>query len=98
MEINQFDILLNRGKEENVLRFQIHVDKLVFVQVGNCTKYLSDNLRCILLCQEHSTVNIFINLTKQVATLAKLRHYEETLFVLKDFLESQNIRVIQVLQ
>ena len=64
MEVDKFDVLLNWGQKEYILRLQIHVDDLVLVQVCDSAEHLCDHLRSILLGQEHATVDILINLTK----------------------------------
>ena len=64
MEINQFDVLFDGGEEQDVLRLKIHMDQLIFVKIGNSTEHLCDYLGCILLGQEHATVNVLIDLTE----------------------------------
>ena len=98
MKVNQLDILLNGREEQNIFRLQVHMNQLVLVQVGNSTKHLCDNFSCILLRQEHATVYILIDLTEKISALAELGNDEKSLFVLENFLETKNVRVIQVLQ
>lgn len=74
------------------------MDKLIFMQIGDSTENLCYDLRCVLLRQEHSVVNVLIDLTEKISALAKLGHDKETLFVLEYLLEAQYIWMIQVLQ
>ena len=70
------------------------MNQLVLVQICNGREDLSNDLGCILFCKEHSTVNILINLTEQVTTLAQLGHNKETLFILIYLLETKHVRMV----
>ena len=74
------------------------MDKLILVQVGDSAEHLCYDLCCILFRDKHSAVDILINLTQQVTTLTKFSNNEEALAVLEDLLETQDIRMIEILQ
>ena len=74
------------------------MDDLVLVEVVDGGEYLSHDLGCLNLCHEHAVVDVVVNLTEQVATLAQLRNDEETFAVLKDLLETENVGMVAVLQ
>jgi len=70
------------------------MNQLVLVQIGDCAENLSNDLSCILLSQEHSTINIFIDLTEEVATLAKLSDDKKSFLVLVDLLEAEHVGMV----
>ena len=74
------------------------MDDLVFVQVCNSTDDLGNDLSCVLFSQEHTTIDVFVDLTQQISTLAQFCNDEETLAILEDLLETQDVGMIEMLQ
>ena len=88
MEVNQLYVILDWRKEENTFRLQVHVNNLILVQVCDSAEHLRNDLSGILFWDKHTAVDILIDLTQQVTTLAEFSNNEEALAVLEDLLEA----------
>ena len=88
MEVNQLYVILDWRKEENTFRLQVHVNNLILVQVCDGAEHLRNDLSGILFWDKHTAVDILIDLTQQVTTLAEFSNNEEALAVLEDLLEA----------
>jgi hypothetical protein len=80
--------------EQYVLRFQISMDDIIYMDIVHCHKQLPHEY-CGLLLRELSSVH---NIVKKFSTLTDFCHYVVAFLVFKKLVELYNVGVVKRLQ
>ena len=93
-EVNDLDRALLVDVNQQVLRLEVSVSNIPTVTVSDSLENLFRHMSGLLLSELLARADLF----KELASIAKLSHEEDVAFVLVDFIEANDVWVIQVLE
>ena len=88
MKIDQFYTWALFVREEDILRFQVHVNQVCKVKVIDSTYHFLNNLCSLKLGHEIVFIDMLLNIGEQISTMTKFCNYVVVQLILKEILEA----------